>query len=77
MIYDFQVFFNVYHIPLYFFDFSREIGGIFLLLKAVLNEFIYECKIRNLSPRTIKSYHNGNNLMIQWLIDNQSITEKV
>ena len=46
-----------------------------MLLKAVLNEFIYECKIRNLSPRTIKSYHNGNNLMIQWLIDNQSITD--
>ncbi len=46
-----------------------------MLLKAVLNEFLYECKIKNLSPRTIKSYQNSNNLMIQWLIDNQNIAD--
>ncbi|MDD6488404.1 MAG: tyrosine-type recombinase/integrase [Clostridia bacterium] len=46
-----------------------------MLLKAVLNEFIYECKIRNLTPQTIKSYRNGNNLMIQWLNENRNITD--
>lgn len=46
-----------------------------MLLKAILNEFIYECKIRNLTPQTIKSYHNSNSLMIQWLIDNRNITD--
>ena len=55
--------------------YSREIRGIFFLLKAVLNEFIYECKIKNLSPRTIKSYYSSNDLMVQWLIDNQKITD--
>lgn len=61
--------------PPYFFDFSREIGGIFLLLRAVLQEFIYECKIRNLTQQTVKGYYNGNNLMIQWLKDNRNIAD--
>ena len=41
-------------------------------LKAVLNEFIYECKIKHFTPRTIKSYYNGNNLLIQWLNDEKA-----
>ncbi len=44
-------------------------------LKAVLNEFIYECKIKHFTPRTIKSYYNGNNLLIQWLNDERNITD--
>ncbi len=44
-------------------------------LKAVLNEFIYECQIKHFTPQTIKSYRNGNNLMINWLNINRNITE--
>ena len=44
-------------------------------LRAVLNEFIYECRIKHFTPQTIKSYYNGNNLLIRWLIDNRNIAD--
>lgn len=79
-LYIFVAYIEVYHntellYSPYFFDYFKRDRGDFLLLRAVLNEFIYECKIRNLTQQTVKGYYNGNNLMIQWLNDNRSIKD--
>lgn len=43
-------------------------------LSAVLNEFIYECRIKRFTELTIKGYHNGNALLIKWLNEQFEIT---
>lgn len=46
-----------------------------MLLEDVLKEFIYDCELRNLSPRTIKSYRNNNTRFFKFLEDELNITE--
>lgn len=41
----------------------------------VLKEFIFDCKMRKLSDRTIKSYQNNNLALFQFIKDEYSITE--
>lgn len=45
----------------------KLIGGVFLLLKELLKEFILELEIKNYSKRTLKSYKNNNLLMFTYL----------
>lgn len=46
-----------------------------MLLEDVLKEFIYDCELRNLSPRTMKGYRNNNARFFKFLKDELSITE--
>lgn len=41
----------------------------------VLKEFIFDCKMRKLSDRTIKSYKNNNLALFHFIKDEYSITE--
>ena len=53
-------------------------GGFFLELKSLKEEFIIDCKIRNLSPRTIETYDKNIEIVIS-LLKNKEIysVEKV
>jgi len=54
---------------------SQYTGGFCLLLEDVLQEFIFDCRLRKISERTIKEY-NGNNLRFFKYIDTKfQITE--
>ncbi|WP_339791036.1 hypothetical protein [Tissierella sp.] len=44
------------------------------MLEDVLKEFIYDCKMRGVSPRTIKGYRNSNLRLFKFLKDGFSIT---
>lgn len=46
-----------------------------MLLEDVLEEFIYDCEIRGLSPRTIKGYRNNNARFFKFLEDEFKIIE--
>lgn len=50
-------------------------GGVFMLLEDILEEFIYDCRIRNLSERTIKGYKNNNLKFIKFLESEFSINK--
>ncbi len=39
-------------------------GCIFMLIEDVLKEFVFECKIKKLSERTVKSYKNNTSSFI-------------
>lgn len=45
------------------------------MLEDCLNEFVFDCKIRKLSERTIKSYCNNNALMINYIKNEFEIKE--
>jgi integrase/recombinase XerD len=40
---------------------------VFLLLRDLLREYIYECEIKKYSPRTIKEYRNNIKLFFNYL----------
>ena len=44
---------------------SKEV--FFMLLEDVLKEYLYDCQLRKLSERTIKSLRNNNNRLFQFL----------
>ena len=46
-----------------------------MLNQDVLKEFIFECEMRKLSPRTIKSYQNANLRMMKYIEQEYQITE--
>lgn len=46
-----------------------------MLLEDVLKEFIYDCELRGLSPRTIKGYRNNNARFFKFLEDELNILE--
>jgi integrase/recombinase XerD len=46
-----------------------------MLNADVLKEFIFDCKMRKLSDRTIKSYQNNNLALFHFIKDEYSITE--
>ncbi len=46
-----------------------------MLLEDVLKEFIFECKMRKLSPRTVQSYQNANLRMMKFIREEYNITE--
>lgn len=46
-----------------------------MLNQDILKEFIFECKMRKLSERTIKSYRNNNLKMLHFIENEYSITE--
>lgn len=46
-----------------------------MLLQDVLKEFIYDCEVRSLSPRTVKGYRNNNARFFKFLEDEFDITE--
>lgn len=50
-------------------------GGVFLLLKDVLKEFLFELKIRNYANRTIGSYNSDLNLFFKFLKENYGIAD--
>lgn len=45
-----------------------------MLLEDVLEEFIYDCEIRGLSPRAVKDYRNNNLRLFKFPKDVFSIT---
>ena len=47
----------------------------FLFLQDVLKEFLFDCQLRQLSFRTIKSYKNGNLAFLRYLENEFSCTE--
>lgn len=49
--------------------------SLFMLNEDVLKEFLFECKIRKLSERTIKGYRNANLKMFQYLENEFQIKE--
>lgn len=46
-----------------------------MLLEDVLREFIFDCELRGLSPRTIKSYRNNNLRFFKFLKDELDIVK--
>lgn len=50
-------------------------GGLFMLNEDVLKEFLFDCKMRKLSERTIKSYRNNNLRFYKFLESEYQITE--
>ena len=50
------------------------IGGVFVLLEDILEEFIYDCKIKNFWERTIKGYRNNNLKFFKFLESELSIS---
>ncbi|MFL0194406.1 hypothetical protein ACJDU8_02275 [Clostridium sp. WILCCON 0269] len=44
-------------------------------LEDILNEFIFDCEIRNFSKRTLKSYRNNNALFHNFLKNEFKITK--
>jgi integrase/recombinase XerD len=46
-----------------------------LLLDDLLEEFLYECEIKNYTKGTIKSYKNNNNLFLNFIESECEITE--
>ena len=46
-----------------------------MLNEDVLQEFIFECQMRKLSDRTIKSYKNANLRMLKFLWEQYQIRE--
>ncbi|WP_238483792.1 phage integrase SAM-like domain-containing protein [Anaerosporobacter faecicola] len=46
-----------------------------MLLEDVLKEFIFDCKLRKLSDRTIKSYQNNNRAVIRFIKNEYDIVE--
>ena len=46
-----------------------------MLLEDVLKEFIFECEMRKLSPRTVQSYNNANLRMMKYIREQYGITE--
>lgn len=46
-----------------------------MLSKDILKEFVFECEIRRLSERTIKSYKNNNGLFLTFCEKEFNVTE--
>lgn len=46
-----------------------------MLLEEVLQEYLYDCQLRKLSERTIKSLRNNNKRLFQFLATTNSIFE--
>ena len=46
-----------------------------MLLEDLLQEFLFDCKMRNLSERTLKGYKNNNLALFRYLKNEFSITE--
>ena len=46
-----------------------------MLLEDVLKEFIFECKMRKLSPRTVQSYQDANLRMMKFIREEYNIKE--
>lgn len=50
-------------------------GGLFMLLEDVLQEYLYDCQLRKLSERTIKSLRNNNTRLFSFLSNTCAITK--
>ncbi|MBW9147293.1 tyrosine-type recombinase/integrase [Clostridium sp. CM027] len=46
-----------------------------MLINEVLKEFIFDCEIRKISPRTLKSYRNNNQRFFNYIEKEFNITE--
>lgn len=46
-----------------------------MLLEDILKEFIYDCQIRGLSPRTIKGYRNNNTRFFKFVNEELQVKE--
>lgn len=46
-----------------------------MLLKDVLKEFLFDCEIRKMSSRTIKSYKNNNQRFFNFIEGEFDVTE--
>ncbi|WP_242966450.1 phage integrase SAM-like domain-containing protein [Clostridium sp. BSD9I1] len=44
-------------------------------LNDILNEFIFDCQVKNYSKRTVKSYRNNNALFFNFLCKEFQITQ--
>lgn len=49
-------------------------GGFFILLEDVLKEFIFDCKLRKMSGRTIEEYYGNNSRLFQYINSQFEIT---
>ena len=57
--------------PLVWVCIKNYTGGVFLmLLEDLLKEFVFDCEIRKLSKRTIKSYRNNNRRFLNFIKGN-------
>jgi len=57
--------------PLVWVCIKNYTGGVFLmLLEDLLKEFVFDCEIRKLSKRTIKSYINNNQRFLNFIKGN-------
>jgi integrase/recombinase XerD len=50
-------------------------GCFFVLINEVLKEFIFDCEIRKISPRTLKGYKNNNQRFFNYIEQEFNITE--
>lgn len=50
-------------------------GVIFMELKDILSEFVFNCEVKNFSKRTIKSYRNNNALFHNYVLKEFNIIE--
>ncbi|MCB2311595.1 phage integrase N-terminal SAM-like domain-containing protein [Clostridium tagluense] len=46
-----------------------------MLINEVLKEFIFDCEIRKISPRTLKSYRNNNQRFFNYSEKEFNVTE--
>ena len=46
-----------------------------MLMEEVKNEFLLDCKVRNLAPRTIRNYEKQLSYFIRFLDDRQGVKE--
>ena len=53
----------------------RYKGCFFMLINDQLKEFIFDCEIRKISPRTLKSYRNNNQRFFKYTEQEFNITE--
>jgi integrase/recombinase XerD len=50
-------------------------GGFFMLNLEVVKEFLFDCRMRKLSERTVKGYKNNNLALFRFIEQEYSITE--
>lgn len=55
--------------------YHKNTGGVFLLFCDILKEFVFDCEIRKISKRTLKSYRNTNQRFLNYLESEFNILE--
>ena len=54
---------------------SERKEGLFMLLQDVLKEFLFDCRMRKLSERTLKGYKNNNLSLFRYLENEYDIVK--